>query len=381
MLSYQVDPLNSEIFRTYANSDQSANLGGFRDTGLMQTLSQLPGAEAFYRPNTNFGDSTDPYGIDPQLLAEYLQQMGYSIFDDANEAGGTLRVMDGDNVLGSESYSNKDSGFGFASSLLGAAGGGLIGGMAGLGSIGTGALSGGMAAGAQDPELSSIAKGAAVGGLMGGAQEYLSADGYSGLDYGDGSAFPAGDGSAWTAPVPPSVGVDWSYGGGSDPNLLTGGGNVLTGGLPTELPPSLPSFNVPTGGVLGAVEPIKLPDNFADVSDITGPIDKALDATPPATDSLKTLPADVAPAAGSSIWDTIKNNPQLVGAITGGLLGGVDGGSSGGGATPYTGPMPTITRGDWKPSAQASLMQVPQFGQGLMSGPGVANSGLWRFKG
>jgi hypothetical protein len=84
---------------------------------------------------------------------------------------------------------------------------------------------------------------------------------------------------------------------------------------------------------------------------------------------------------GSGLLNTLTSNPRLAGALVGGLLGGSGGGSSGGGAAPYTGPMPTITRGDFNPNPQATQMQVPQFGQGLFSGQGTPNAGLWRFKG
>jgi hypothetical protein len=78
-----------------------------------------------------------------------------------------------------------------------------------------------------------------------------------------------------------------------------------------------------------------------------------------------------------AFFDKLMKNPQIIGALAGGLLGGTSGGGSGGEA-PYTGPMPTIERGNWKPNAQATMMQVPTFG-GLLPKTGQANSGLWRF--
>jgi hypothetical protein len=81
--------------------------------------------------------------------------------------------------------------------------------------------------------------------------------------------------------------------------------------------------------------------------------------------------------AGGGLLNWAKANPKLAGSITGGLLGGTGGGGGSGGA--YTGPMPTISRGDWKPQAQAQMMQVPTFGQGLLNNQGNQGSGLWRY--
>lgn len=71
------------------------------------------------------------------------------------------------------------------------------------------------------------------------------------------------------------------------------------------------------------------------------------------------------------------SNPKAAGAIVGGLLGGM-GGSSG--AEAYSGPMPTITRGNWNANPQAQMMQRPQFNV-TMPTQGNANSGLLRYTG
>jgi hypothetical protein len=81
--------------------------------------------------------------------------------------------------------------------------------------------------------------------------------------------------------------------------------------------------------------------------------------------------------AGGKLLDMAIANPKAAGAIAGGLLGGGGGSSSGGQA--YTGPMPTIERGNWQPQAQAQMMQVPSFGGGLLNTQGNAGSGLWRY--
>lgn len=86
---------------------------------------------------------------------------------------------------------------------------------------------------------------------------------------------------------------------------------------------------------------------------------------------------DMMKKAGGGLLDFAKGNPKAAGAILGGLFGGAGGGSSGG-APAYTGPMPTIERGNWSPTAKAQMMAVPQFG-GQMQKTGNANSGLWRY--
>jgi hypothetical protein len=75
--------------------------------------------------------------------------------------------------------------------------------------------------------------------------------------------------------------------------------------------------------------------------------------------------------------DFAKANPKLVGGLLGGLLGGTGGGSSGSGYS-YKGPMPTITRGNWQPSATPQLRQAaPQSVN--MPTQGQQYSGLLRF--
>lgn len=77
--------------------------------------------------------------------------------------------------------------------------------------------------------------------------------------------------------------------------------------------------------------------------------------------------------------DFAKANPKLVGGLLGGLLGGT-GGSSGGSGYSYNGPMPTITRGNWQPSATPQLRQAaPQ--AVTMPTQGNQYSGLLRYLG
>jgi hypothetical protein len=63
----------------------------------------------------------------------------------------------------------------------------------------------------------------------------------------------------------------------------------------------------------------------------------------------------------------------------GGLLTQI-GGDDSGGSTPYTGPMPTITRGNWSPTATPTMMAKPEY-PGLMALPttGYENAGLLRY--
>jgi hypothetical protein len=96
---------------------------------------------------------------------------------------------------------------------------------------------------------------------------------------------------------------------------------------------------------------------------------------------LDMLPPGVTDAAGG-IWEWIKKNPRIVGALAGGLLGGSEGGGDSGPA-PYTGPMPTITRGGWQADARGSYKPMAQPNYGLLSPqvrPG-ANSGIGRYSG
>ena len=86
-------------------------------------------------------------------------------------------------------------------------------------------------------------------------------------------------------------------------------------------------------------------------------------------------------ATGPGLWEWIKDNPRLVGGLLGGVNGAVGGGDEGSGPAPYTGPMPTITRGDWKPTNTAQMMQSPNYGLLQPQGTRQPNSGLGRYMG
>jgi hypothetical protein len=92
------------------------------------------------------------------------------------------------------------------------------------------------------------------------------------------------------------------------------------------------------------------------------------------------LPAVPAVTESGGLLDYLKANPRLVAGLAGGLLGGADaGGGGGGGGYSYSGPMPTITRGGWKPTATPTY-SAPAAAPLLNTKPGQANSGLWRYK-
>lgn len=88
----------------------------------------------------------------------------------------------------------------------------------------------------------------------------------------------------------------------------------------------------------------------------TGIFDGILGAT--GSTGLASAGGQIAGGIGG-LLNLVKENPQLAGAIAGGLLGGGSAGSGGSGYT-YKGPMPTITRGNWSPTATAQYMQPTQ---------------------
>ena len=83
---------------------------------------------------------------------------------------------------------------------------------------------------------------------------------------------------------------------------------------------------------------------------------------------------------GSGLLDYAAKNPKVVGGLLGGLTGATGGTSSGSTEAPYSGPMPTISRGNWQPRAQAQMMALPQV-QAPEVKQGAQGSGLWRFLG
>lgn len=103
----------------------------------------------------------------------------------------------------------------------------------------------------------------------------------------------------------------------------------------------------------------------------------------PAWDAAKGSGAQLTPSGLTGLlgkaWDFAKENPRLAGGLLGGLLGGSGGGSGGGYS--YNGPMPTISRQGWNPTAQANLMPTQSVVQGLPQAQGQQYSGLLRYLG
>jgi len=88
-------------------------------------------------------------------------------------------------------------------------------------------------------------------------------------------------------------------------------------------------------------------------------------------------------SAGSNALDFIKANPGLAVGAASTLAGAIKDAAKPAGPAPYTGPMPTITRGNWQanvtPTYGGQQQQQPM-GSGLLSVQrGQANDGLWRF--
>ncbi len=152
-------------------------------------------------------------------------------------------------------------------------------------------------------------------------------------------------------------------GGGAAPS--TGGIGTITNTLPAAPAMGTP---LPAGGGLLAAAPTV--PAAASVPALTGAA--AAGAMP------SWLPSGLAPA-----WDFIKQNPKLVGALAGGLVGGASGGAGGGADTPaaYTGPMPTITRGQWSatPTGYDPSKLAP--GGGGLLGVKTTGAGLGRYMG
>lgn len=94
---------------------------------------------------------------------------------------------------------------------------------------------------------------------------------------------------------------------------------------------------------------------------------------------LSGLPTGLTDGLGT-VGNLIKDNPRIVGGLLGGLTGAI-GGEEDTGPAPYTGPMPTITRGGWKPQATAQMMQAPNYGLLQPQGKQQKNSGMGRYMG
>jgi hypothetical protein len=263
------------------------------------------------------------------------------------------QIISGDPVYDRESWNTDDylnlaakaaliygGGLGFDSLMAGAGVGGATAGAAeGLGTLGT--IEAGSGAVASLPTMAELGLGAATvptipttaaigGGAIGGGLGML-------------GTIPAGAGEVAALPTMAEAGL-----GAATmpvvPEVASFGGVGMLGTLPEVPPPVDPLPTNAEAGIAPAVVP--------------------------------TIPAVPAVTESGGLLDYLKANPRLVAGLAGGLLGGA--GGSGSGGYSYSGPMPTITRGGWKPTATPTY-SAPAAAPLLNTKPGQANSGLWRY--
>lgn len=418
-----------------------------RDAGLWDE-----GAVSAGGANRGNGDS----GVENLLrqLGEQGYQSSASYNGDPNVAGTTrtlsVRGPDG-NIIGSEDASMQGMSFidkaieGMVFGGVGAAAGAGFAALGGPGSflsspIAQGAIRGGAAGTPSGNTLT----GALTGGALGGLSDYFS-NGYSGIDYGDGSAFPAGDGSAWTPSIPtmdlPADFTDLSsitnpldaainrpfaqlgdmnlgaigdsVNGGDVAQFITNGNSGYSGadfGQGSAFTPA-PSFD--------PFQPMTLPPNFADVSNITNPLTQAINQPMATLNPSAVLPAGLATlaagggmggaglgaAAGGGLGasDLLKAGTIAAGAISGAQptgggtatqqsrldprmeemlygQGGLLGSMKDWYAANKSGTNPTIQEGQnmqlgllRNPNTMQGLQRLQQSGMGLMGGPVAGN--------
>ena len=159
------------------------------------------------------------------------------------------------------------------------------------------------------------------------------------------------------------------------PGAFTPGGLLATGAAGAAAASGAPSAGVYGEGLTAETAAGLVSPNAAGSGG-------ALLTAPGAAGALSGLPSWLPKGLGS-VWELVKDNPKLVGALAGGLLGGI--GAEAGKEdepAPYTGPMPTITRGNFAPSAMSGYkpMQAPQYGNGLLQAP-QGSGGLGRYMG
>ena len=156
------------------------------------------------------------------------------------------------------------------------------------------------------------------------------------------------------------------------------GQSSITGTMPTADPswfnPELLKMAAPTvADKVTESEPDYTANPYSDPS-------RSLDTLPPSLNDTDPSWLDSLQGYGKDVVDWAKKNPgiaKLLFGATGAVLGGT-GGSSGGGYS-YSGPMPTISRQGWSPTAQQqTLLGGPSMGM-LDVKPGEAMSGLWRY--
>jgi len=210
----------------------------------------------------------------------------------------------------------------------------------------------------------------------------------AGITAGIGTGYLGGSGAAGTGAGAGGSSLAGSYGGAGalgDASLLTGGslgtvaqpaagltygGSALGGGL-SAAGAGLTGGGTPSYLAEGALTPMEVPSQ-AWQNPTTPEI-----ATPEtlSSNAIGTLPSSPGGTSGG-LLNSLTSNPRLIAGLAGGLLGGA--GAEGGGGYSYDGPMPTITRGGWSPTATPTYSQ-PAAAPRLNLQPGQANSGLWRY--
>jgi hypothetical protein len=286
-----------------------------------------------FNPETSGGDPMSATQLSPEFEA-WAKANGISTSLQKGSDQNTMQLLQSGNVAGQQTYSTMSGLDKFAEVAvplaIGIGAGGVFG--QGLGLI--------------NPGLNPLdAATWGAGGTDAGIQAALEAAGSGSTP----EALAAWGGSAGVGTGEAMLAADLA---------ALGGGGAAAGSL---LGGAMPAVTAPAGGSLGG-----------------GIGGAATGATTGATSGLGGLLGGAGSTAGG-ILDWLKANPKLGGALLGGLLGGSGGGSSGGGYS-YNGPMPTISRGGWKPQAQAQLMPVQNVAPALnLNQQGQQNSGLLRY--
>lgn len=316
--------------------DELAKLGY---TGPVLQANQ---AAMSYNPETGGGEAPSYTQLSPEFL-KWAEANGISTAFDKGSDQTTAQLLQNGNVMGQETYTTKSGLDKFAEVAvplaIGIGAGGVFG--QGLGLINPGV----------NP-LDAATWGA--GGTDAGIQAALEAAASGSTP----EALAAWAGSAGVGTGEALLAADLAALGGGGAAAGTAGG--LLGGAASTNPALLesavgtPGYGASSAGA-GGVSAAQTAANSL--------LNPLLNATGMTGNTLGT------------IWEFAKSNPKLVGGLLGGLLGG----SSGGGYS-YNGPMPTITRGGWKPQAQAQLRPVQNVAPMLnMNQQGQQNAGLLRY--
>jgi hypothetical protein len=309
---------------------------GGPNLGELLNWSKIPGASGSLFSQSGYGDlpRTDNHALDAWLTSN-----GYKIMQTGS--GGKIGyrwIQDrAGNVIGEPTAYEKGTDKTF---LTGAA---LAAALAAPGIIAAGPGASGAAAGAAGSGAATGATNAALiesaVGTAGYGASSAGAGGGAGLLAGGGAAEVAAGGAGGAAPSAGTYGAGLgaeSAGGLVAPGAAGSGGSLLA-----------------APGAAGA--------GAAGAGALSG------------------LPSWLQEGVGP-VLNFIKDNPKLAGALAGGLLGGASGGGDDEPA-PYTGPMPTITRGNFSASAldKYNPTQVQQYGNtGLLK---RTSGGLGRYTG